>query len=229
MALIGNRSVLNKSPGRWLAGTVASGDRSAFSKPGMVRGSFERFSKLSAFPYGHLSPSAWVMPQKAGGMSSRNAAELGINATASGAMGLNSSGASAISVFASATAQLIASAIGSATFAVTAFGSSLATLNGAGSAVFMLTTSGTIGALAWGEGAAGVTVSATLTSYARGMMVGSTVDGGQLTTSSIAASVWAAQSAGNNDAGSMGAKLNSAASGGVDLNALATAVWGYTQ
>lgn len=53
------------------------------------------------------------------------------------------------------------------------------------------------------------------------------VAGTGLTTGNVADAVWGALATDNNDFGSMGAKLNSAASGGVDLNALAEAVWGY--
>ena len=45
MALIGNRSVLLKSPGRFLSGTVASIERSNFNKPGMMVGRFETFRR----------------------------------------------------------------------------------------------------------------------------------------------------------------------------------------
>ena len=41
MALIGNRSILHKSPGRFLSGTAGT-LRSGFNKPGMLAGRFER-------------------------------------------------------------------------------------------------------------------------------------------------------------------------------------------
>ena len=47
-----------------------------------------------------------------------------------------------------------------------------------------------MGALAWGEGAAGLTVSATLTSYAKGFMIGSTIDNSTLTADQVASAVW---------------------------------------
>jgi len=191
MALVGNRSVINKSPGRFLAGSIASGNRNNFSQPGMLRGAFENFSKLSARPSGHLSPSAWMLPQKAGGMSSRNVARLTVTANGGGAMGVNGVGSSTLTFTADATGGLIASAIGSATFTVTASGSALATLNAVGAASFTLTTSGTMGALAWGIGAASMQVTATMTSYAKGFMVGSTIDNTVLTAEQIADAVWA--------------------------------------
>ena len=147
-------------------------------------------ASLASVPNGNRPQSAWIMARVSGGMSSRNVARLTVTANGGGAMGVNGEGASLLSFAADATAELIASAIGSATFTVTASGSALATLNAVGSATFTLTTSGTMGALAWGEGAAGLTVSATLTSYAKGFMVGSTANGGTLTADQVATAVW---------------------------------------
>ncbi len=48
-----------------------------------------------------------------------------------------------------------------------------------------------------------------------------------LSPENLAREVWNAVASQYNDAGTMGAKLNTASSGGVDLNALAQAVWEY--
>lgn len=68
MALVGNRSLLLKSPGRFLSGTVGL-LRSNFNQHGMMRSGVEEMGKQSGIPYGHLSPSAWVLPQRGGAMS----------------------------------------------------------------------------------------------------------------------------------------------------------------
>lgn len=49
----------------------------------------------------------------------------------------------------------------------------------------------------------------------------------ELSPENLAREVWNAVASQYNDAGTMGAKLNTASSGGVDLNALAQAVWEY--
>lgn len=49
----------------------------------------------------------------------------------------------------------------------------------------------------------------------------------ELSPENLARSVWEALAADYNDAGTMGSKLNTASSGGVDMNALAQAVWEY--
>jgi len=58
-------------------------------------------------------------------------------------------------------------------------------------------------------------------------MIGTTDVVTELTTDSIAAAVWNAISSSFNDAGTMGNKLNTASSGGVDMDALAQTVWEY--
>jgi len=58
-------------------------------------------------------------------------------------------------------------------------------------------------------------------------MIGSTDVATELTADSIASAVWNAIAASFNDAGSMGNKLNTASSGGVDMDALAQTVWEY--
>lgn len=76
-----------------------------------------------------------------------------------------------------------------------------------------------------GTGSFGITGSGDL--RGRLSMSGSWTPFSELSPESLAAAVWDAVASANNDAGTMGQKLNSAASGGVDLNALAAAVWEY--
>lgn len=190
MALVGNRSVINKSPGRFLAGTIASGNRNNFNQSGMLRGAFENFSKLSAWPSGHLSPSAWMLPQKAGGMSSRNVAELDVIASGSGAMGVNGVGSADVLFTASATGSLIASGSGSSTVTFTASGNIVATLGVPGSATFSFTASGLMEAKGWALGSAAVAFSASATPRAVGSMVGSSLPAAQADAQVIAAAVW---------------------------------------
>jgi hypothetical protein len=226
MALIGNRSVLLKSPGRFLSGTVASIERSNFNKPGMIRNSYQNFSKLAAIPYGHLAGSAWVLPKRAGGMSAVNTAALAINTAANGVMGLPATGTASFSLnFAVASGQLISSGSGSAAFTIATNTPLLtASLNGSGSASFAITPTATPSAKASVTASGSFSITGTLAPYAIGSMSGTTVDTTVLTADIITASVWGATALNNNAVGSMGAKLNSAASGGVDYGSMADAV-----
>jgi hypothetical protein len=226
MALVGNRSVLQKSPARFLNGGAAI-LRGNFNQHGQMRSAYQAYSPLAATPYGHLSPSAWVLPKTPGGMSSVGFAELTLGASGAGAMGLPAQGSASITIdIAPAEGQLISSGAGEATMTFTADGNVIAALFGAAEATITIATNTPIiTALAWGVGGSTMSFTADLVRYGVGNMSGSTIDGGVITNDSITASVWNAVATSYNVAGTMGAKLNSAASGGVDYNALSDAVW----
>lgn len=208
---------------------------------------------LASVPNGNIHPSSWIMAWKAGGMSAR-VSDVTIIGAADGLMGLPATGTTTITfTVADADGQLITSGTGSTSFSLTTNNPLLtASINGAGSSTFAITTNTPIlGALAdlIGEsalsftttaailpenddsplrtGTVTFTISGELVPYAIGHMEGSTVDDSVLTPNQIAATVWGSAAAEFNDAGTMGNKLNTASSGGVDLDALAEAVWEY--
>lgn len=236
-------------------------------------------SNYAAKPSGHLHPSAWMMPQKPGDMSSRNEAEITFSTSAIGVMGFPIVGSAAFSFsapdadilpvddtspartasasftinFLDAEGQLISSGSGSASMEISTNTPLLtASISGDGSTSFSITTNNPIlGAEASGAGTAAlsfsvsgamlpiddtppartgsavITISGGLTPYAIGNMIGTTDVVTELTTDAIAAAVWNAIAASFNDAGTMGNKLNTASSGGVDMDALAQTVWEY--
>lgn len=214
MALIGNRSVLNKSPGRFLNAGVGT-FRSEFSKHGMRRSA--AYSSLSAVPNGHLSPSAWVLPRTSGGMSSINFTTAMVSGSGLAVGGVTTTGTSSIALaFADAFGELIASGGGTATFSLTSNNPLLtASINGTGTAVATFSTNTpTLGALADGSGEVAITLTATnsgrmpanddsplrtgtatltltgtLVPYAIGSMEGTTEEAG-LSNAGIANSVW---------------------------------------
>jgi hypothetical protein len=252
MALIGNRSVLHKSPGRFLNGGPAI-LRSAFNNHGMQRNAYQAFDAKAATPYGHLSPSAWVLPKRAGGLSSRNVTGLTLAPIGLAVGGVTSNATASISfTVADAAGQLISSGNGTASFTISALPLLLtASINGAGSSSFTLATNAPLlGAIADGYGATTITITAApaqafplndasplrtatanfaingaLTPYAIGSLSGNTVDTSILTVDAITSGVWQALATDYASAGTMGSKLNSAASGGVDYTALGLAVW----
>ena len=217
MALHGNRSVLNKSPGRFLNGGVAI-LRSTFNKHGMQRNAYQAFSPIAATPNGHLAPSAWVLPKTGGGMSSFNAAKATITGSGLAVGGITTTGESSmVFAFADATGQLISSGNGTATLTITSNTPLLtASIGGSGSTTITVSTNvPTLGAEASLQGSASITVtvanatalplddtsplrtgsammtfSGTLTPYAIGIMDGTTEEAG-LTNAGIATSVWA--------------------------------------
>ena len=211
-------------------------------------------NKQFALPYGSSPPYSTLMPQKGGDMSARRTADFSFTASASALMGYPISGTSSITISVlDADGQLISSGSGSASIAVTTNTPILtASINGDGTTSFPITTNAPIlGAEASGSGVSSfsfsvsgsilptndasplrtgtttITISGALTPYAIGSMIGTTDVVTELTTDSIAAAVWNAISSSFNDAGTMGNKLNTASSGGVDMDALAQTVWEY--
>ena len=247
--LIGNRSVLNKSPGRFLNAGVAT-FRSEFSKQGMLRSA--AFSPLAGIPLGHLAPSSWFLPKQAGAMSSVNFGRLSAASTGFAVGGITTTGASTLEIsFSVASGQLIASGSGTAALAFsTNLPLLIASLGGAGTASLTLTTNTpTLGAIAGGAGEASLTITfaaatirplddtsplrtatttislnGTLVPFAKGFMVGTTEDLG-LTVAGITNAVWNAALLNYQEAGSAGKALSAASSGGVDYEALGLAVW----
>lgn len=170
----------------------------------------------SAVPNGNRAPSAWIMPNKGGGLSSRDAA-LSFTATATGIKGLPGEGSTSFSITTNTPdGQLIVSGSGSATFLLDTNAPLLsASLNGVGSTSFSITTNTPIlGAEASLTGEASFVVTTNspviypldddsplrtasasfafggaLTSYAIGHMQGTTEEAG-LSNVGIANSVW---------------------------------------
>ena len=235
MALIGNRSVLHKSPGRFLNGFGTTGGgiasmRSAFNKYGMQRGAYGSYDALSATPDGHLSPSAWVLPKTGGGMSSRNIIIGGATLAGNGNLGLPADAAlSGAGDIVSAALALVVSAVAS----LSGSGSLTADVVGKLEAAAALAGSGNLagaaGALASLLAELSGAGSTSGTPYASGSMSANIKGYGDLTPEGLRDVVWGALAASFNVAGTMGNKLNSAASGGVDYAALGEAVWAALQ
>lgn len=183
----------------------------------------ESIANKSGYPSGVRHPISWCMAPKGGGMSSYRRASITLTSTGVGALGREIVGDSTITLNCAAIGGLIAGGVGSAAISINGDGDILATIGAPGSATISLSAVATPGAIGFLEGNSAVNLNGTLVSYAIGHMVGSTEESG-LTVSGIVNAVWNAVAANYNDSGSMGARLNSAASGGVDYEAMAEAV-----
>ncbi len=191
MALIGNRSVLLKSPGRFLSGTVASNERNNFTNGGQVANRFQSMSKIfGGKPTGHLSPSSWSLPRTGGAISSRNECIISIDAYAEGALGLNAVAEADLSITAFGEGALIASGIGLAIIAIAAFADVSGVLNGVGEASFDVSGNADIGAIGWLSGSGTAEISGSVDPHAIGHITGSTEDVSVLTPESVASAVW---------------------------------------
>ena len=189
MALHGNRSVLHKSPVRFLNGGAAI-LRSNFGKHGMVRNSYQVFAATAAIPYGYYGGrGAWVQPKKGGAVSGVNAIALTIGASGAGSMGNNTSGTAAITFDLSGVGGLISSASGVASISLGASGNIFASKSTSGTAGITLGSTGTLKATGKIQGTAPISLSANWTPYAVGWISGSTASGGVLTEASIIAAM----------------------------------------
>jgi hypothetical protein len=190
MALIGNKSVLHKSPLRFINGREAL-LRSNFNKHGMMRNAYEQFDDRCAQPNGHLSPSAWVLPKTAGGGSSRNYVGLTIATSATGAMGVNAEGELTLTFDATGTGGLVVSGAGASEFTISATVTGSAGLFADGASSFAFGADATVSALNYAIGTASFTITGTLEPYGIGYMYGSTVDETAITNDSVSSAVWA--------------------------------------
>ena len=189
MALHGNRSVLHKSPVRFLNGGAAI-LRSNFGKHGMVRNSYQVFAATAAIPYGYYGGrGAWVQPKKGGAVSGVNAIALTIGASGAGSMGKNTSGTASITFDLSGVGGLISSASGVASISIGASGNIFASKSTSGTAGITLGATGTLKATGKIQGTAPISLSANWTPYAVGWISGSTASGGVLTEASIIAAM----------------------------------------
>lgn len=223
-----NGTILAQYPFRLRGGGTAAGSRAVWGRSDRINmyASQGIDDTRAAVPNGHLAPSAWVLPQVAGGMSSRNESVTAIVATGNAAQGLNLVSNALLTLTTGGSAAAVAAAIGSATLTISVSGTAVAPLNATGSATATLSASATTSGIASITGSATAAVSTALTTRAIGHMVSQPISQ-DLTVDAIASGVWGATAAANNTSGTMGQKLNSAASGGVDYGALAEAVWEY--
>lgn len=193
--LIGNRSVLLKSPGRYFGGSTVSDNRSAFGTSGSTRCRyFGGFPSTSATPTGYRPPYSWIIAIKNGEMSAVNSAFITLSASGSGASGFAIDGTAAITfTVPDAEGRLVTGGTGTASFSITATSDVYATLGTSGSSSFTFTTNAPILKADGFMGAdAPFVINATIASYAKGFMSGTTVDNSVLTVDAIAAGVLAA-------------------------------------
>lgn len=212
-----NPSVLE---GRWL---LAASRRNIFSGEGGL-------SSVASVPNGARHPMVWVMPRKAGGLTTGGSmggsggvsagtmqSGYNIDADISGSGGITNA---PLGLIVSIAAVLIGSG-GISSASTQALASMVATLTGSGNIAATAKGLADLGATLTGAGS----VVANNTAL---MNIAATIRGyGDLTPEGIRDSVWNAVLAQYQTAGSAGNALSTASSGGVDLNALAAAVWAY--
>jgi len=225
VALLGNYSVLNKSPLRFFGGSTTSVEvqvRSNFDKSGPRRNRFYQDYGTTAIkgysvPEGAYPHVAFLLAQTSGSLSAHSTADISAIVGGYGIMGVAAEGSiSVVVTVANADGQLISSGTGSVDLLITVGNATLiASLNGTGSSATTVTTNNALlGALASVIASSLNSVSGSLTSYAIGQMIGSNHIGSDLNETSIAYAVWNSGASVFNAGGTMGEKLNGAGSAG---------------
>lgn len=188
-----NTTILAQYPFRQMGGGAAF-MRSMYGRSDRVNVfASEGFDdKKAAIPNGHLAPSAWLLPQQAGGMSSRNEATASLTTAGNAAQGLNLVANSVLTLIVDdGSAAAVAAAIGSTTLILSTSGSAVAPINAIGSAAMALTASGEQAAIATITGSAVCAIVPSLTTQALGFMIAQPITV-ELTPDQIATAVWAA-------------------------------------
>jgi len=223
--LVGNYSVLQKSPGRFIAGSATSAEsqvRSNFNKSGSNRNRFYVDQTtvalaLYAVPTGTYPEIAWVLPQIAGEIASTQPIQGASTQTGNLAGGLNAEAAlDGAGNITNAVAQLVISMVANLAGEGTL---SNADLRGFLQAVANLSGSGnltaTAAALAWMNAATDGSGNITnATPYASGNMSADILSYGALTPEGIRDAVWNAIAANYDLNATMGELLHNAAAGG---------------
>ena len=148
--LLGNYSVHNRNPIRYLGGGLATPEvnhQSNFNRGGAKKNrqyveQTTAANKQFSLPYGYYESYTWQMPQVGGDLSARRTADFSLDATGAGVLGLPTEGTATFTiVFADADGQLISSGIGSAALTFTTNTPVLtASLNAIGAADFTITS-----------------------------------------------------------------------------------------
>lgn len=209
--LLGNYSVLNKSAGRKLGGSTVSETRANWGGNSRMNQYLGGFEQQNAIPVGYLPPYSFVLPLKSGGMSMRAVAEGSMTADLIptrpmtidlvGSSNFDATAALIVSMVAafSGSGSMTAEIVGrlNATCDMTGSGDLAADMTGIANAVIAMLGSGDLDATirAWGD-----------------MAIDIVVTGTGLSTANVGQAVWSALAAANNNAGSMGEKLNDAGS-----------------
>lgn len=180
--------------------------------------------RKAGMPYGFYDIRSRYKPIEAGAMVSRFRCIVALDGTANGVEVRPIVAAATLALDATAIGGLIAGGVASATLAIDGQAAISGVVQGMAAATLALDGSAQIAAIGHMAAAGELALDGAADLYAIGWMVATDDASETLTVSGIVAGVWRALAADHNDAGSMGAKLNMASTGGVDINAMVDAI-----
>lgn len=238
--LLGNYSVLNRNPLRYRGGGTATPEVN--HGPNFFRGGARKnrqyvdqttaANEQFSLPYGSYPPYMTLLPQRGGDLAARRSGDFGVSPSATGGLGMPGDGNADISITTNTPAGQLVTTVAPggapATFGINTNAPLLtASLNGTGSSTIGFSVADALlGALGGMTTNATFGIDGALTSHAIGIMSGTTAEAG-VTVDNVVNGVWNAILTNYPTSGSAGNTLALAGSGGVDYNALATAVWAY--
>lgn len=222
--LIGNGALVHRQACRQIGGG-ASGDIAAWMRA-------ERYNRMAGgfpgvfggTPAGARPPVAWVLPINTGALSAFTTvyAEVSVSGTLIPARNIEAAITADVTV--TGDLGLIVSALANITTSVNVTADIVGILDAAANITMEANVTAALGALAGMTAALSASIDANGTLSGIGSMTAEIVSYGELTPEGLRDAVWNALSASYNTNGTMGAKLNSAAAGGVDTGALADAI-----
>jgi len=233
--LLGNYSVIHKSPARFLSGITPSDNRSNWNKSAMNRSVYitsgtglvsgsntsfpmgASFSYTSSTPNGYRPPYSWVIAQSDGGMAVMNLVSgssivsYGNLAGGRNAIGNLWSGTTTVTANLGLIVSAVAALSGSGFCDLNMIGrlDAVANLSGTG---FITSALGAIASVVIELTGNGTINSGTTFLTANGNMTGDITPYSELSPENLAASVWNSLAASFNVGGTMGNKLNAAGS-----------------
>lgn len=184
----------------------------------------ETVLRKAGMPYGFYCCRSRYKPIEAGAMVSRFRCIIALDATANGAEGRPIVAAATLAIEASAIGGLIAGGVASATLAIDGQAEMSGVIQGVASATLALDGQAEMSAIGHLEASGELALAGSVDLYGLGWMVATDDVSETLTVNSIVSGVWRALAADYNDAGTLGAKLNTASAGGVDINAMVDAI-----
>lgn len=222
--LLWNYSVIHKSPWKflWWVGAICDNN---WGKNGQRMAIYTEASIPDQWGLPVWYSSGWMLPRKSGFVVWFS--EMSLSQSGTAVMWVNGDGNVAINLNATADLSLVVSATGICDILLTLTGDAVGALYANWTSNIDLTATGTLGAVAFSTGESSITLSASADISALGYMTGEMTPFTELSPEWLASAVWNSLATEYNTTGTMGAKLNLASSGWVDMNALAQVVWEY--
>ena len=222
--LLWNYSVIHKSPWKflWWVGAICGNN---WGKNGQRMAIYTEASIPDQWGLPVWYSSGWMLPRKSGFVVWFS--EMSLSQSGTAVMWVNGDGNVAINLNATADLSLVVSATGICDIVLTLNGDAVGALYANWTSNIDLTATWTLWAVAFTTGESSITLSASADISALGYMTGTMSPFTELSPEWLASAVWNSLATEYNTNGTMGAKLNLASSGWVDMNALAQVVWEY--